>query len=89
MAGAQGLGIDEEMWDCHINHYSGYWWEDIVWMGLDQYFTILGWDAGNWHYDETPETEDMYWDELTVKQQMAATQVCFFRDLWNTVPIPE
>ena len=35
-----------------------------------------------------PETEDMYWDELSEEQRAAAEQVCFFSDLWDMNPIP-
>mmetsp|Transcript_11354 Transcript_11354/g.17998 ORF Transcript_11354/g.17998 Transcript_11354/m.17998 type:complete len:128 (-) Transcript_11354:176-559(-) len=88
MVGAQGLGIDDEMWDCHINHYDGYWWEDIEYYGYAQYFNELGWSAEAWDNGEHPETEDLYWDELTSKQQAAAAQLCWHRDLWNEESIP-
>ena len=89
IVGLDGLGISGDTWDCHINHYFGYWWQDIVYYGYDQYFEVLGWDVNNWDSSgELPETEDMYWDELTKEQQDAASQLCYFRDLWDGVSIP-
>lgn len=88
LEGVHGLGIDADMWDCHINHYIGYWWEDIEHFGYDQYLTVLGWDVSSWDDGASlPETEDMYWDELTSGQQAAAAQLCYTRELWNGVPI--
>ena len=78
------------MWDCHINHYFGYWWKDIERRGLDQQFALLGWNIDIWDNEATePDTEDMYWDELTREQQAAAARVCYNRDLWDTVPLPQ
>ncbi|KAL7525331.1 hypothetical protein ACHAXR_000959, partial [Thalassiosira sp. AJA248-18] len=78
VAGAQGLGIDSEMWDCHINHYFGYWWEDIEYYGYDEYLTGLGWKVESWdNCAPAPDSEDKYWDELTPRQQAGATQVCY------------
>ena len=89
-SGAKGLGINEEMWDCHINHYHGYWWQDLQALNLDQYFIALGWNANMWDEgDSTPDTNDMYWDELIQEQKAAATQVCFTQDLWDEIPLPE
>ena len=88
--GVLELGMDDEMWDCHVNHYYGYWWEDIEYYGYDLYFAALGWDVDSWDNDaQMPKTEDMYWDELSLAQQAAATQLCYFRDLWDSVSIPE
>ncbi len=88
--GALGLGIDGEAWDCHINHYYGYWWSDLVKDGYDEYFSILGWDEDKWdNGSSAPETEGMEWDDMSAEQRAAAEQVCFFRELWNGVPISQ
>ena len=81
--------MDGEDWDCHINHYEGYWWDDMVYYGYDEYYTVLGWNANNWDNNgELPESEGLYWDQLTPEQQAAASQVCYFRDLWDGVSLP-
>ena len=90
LAGAQGLGITEAMWNCHVNHYTGLWWEDIERYGYDQYFIALGWTVDSWDNGaHAPETEDLYWDELTPEQRAAATQLCYTREVWDSVPISD
>ena len=85
------LGLTaEEVYDCHINHYHGYWWADLVESGYDIYYALLGWNEDSWDNDgDAPNTEDMYWNELTIHQQVAAGQICYFRDLWDGISIPE
>ena len=81
--------MNEEMWDCHINHYYGYYWEDIEYYGYDKYYVVLGWNADSWDNESgEPYTEDLYWDELSQVQQEAATQLCFFKELWDGESIP-
>lgn len=49
-----------------------------------QYATSLGWDENKWDNNGSdPETEDFYWDDLTLEQQAAASQICYFKDLWD------
>jgi len=90
-AGVISLGMTEEVYDCHINHYYGYWWSNLEEVGLDQYYSILGWNADLWDNDdgEVPDSEELYWSELTSAQQLAASNVCFFEDLWNGESIPD
>ena len=78
------FGLSGEIWDCHINHYSGYYWADLEEGGIDQYYSVLGWNINNWENDgPVPDTEDAYWDELSPGQQAAASAVCYSKDLWN------
>ena len=78
------------MWDCHINHYAGYYWADLGELRVEQYFIVLGWDIDSWETDApVPEADDLDWDELTALQQAAAMQVCYHKDLWDEVPIPQ
>lgn len=78
------FGLSGEIWDCHINHYSGYYWADLEEGGLDQYYSVLGWNIDNWENDgPVPDTEEAYWDELTPDQQAAASAICYSKDLWN------
>ncbi|KAL7553210.1 hypothetical protein ACHAWF_016467 [Thalassiosira exigua] len=83
-SGATSLGISDHTWDCHINHYHAYWWADLEIRGSDQYFKALGWDEDSWDGDgQTPRSEDLNWDDLTEKEQLAASQLCYFRELWD------
>ena len=87
-AAVEGLGINEAMWDCHINHYKGYWWKELE--QRQQYFVLIGWDMSMWDDGVlTPETHGMKWDELTVDQRAAAKQVCFSKALWNALSLTE
>ncbi|KAL9181028.1 hypothetical protein ACHAXT_009833 [Thalassiosira profunda] len=89
VVGISGLGISGDMWDCHVNHYGGYWWSDIEFDGYAEYLEVLGWNADNWDGDEAlPASESKVWDDLTPQEQAAATQLCYTRELWDEVPIP-
>ena len=89
-SGAISLGFGNDNWDCHINHYQGYWWADLEEAGFDQYLMALGWDENSWDGDgPEPETEDLYWEGLTPDQQSAARQICYTPDLWDGLLIPE
>lgn len=89
-AGAKGLGISHAMWDCHINHYHKYWWENLQEHNLDQYFIALGWNANMWDGGEWSDTYyNKYWDEMTQEQQGAAAQVCYTQELWDEIPLPD
>eukprot|EP00581_Thalassiosira_minuscula_P033287 CAMPEP_0183786878 /NCGR_PEP_ID=MMETSP0739-20130205/67254_1 /TAXON_ID=385413 /ORGANISM="Thalassiosira miniscula, Strain CCMP1093" /LENGTH=381 /DNA_ID=CAMNT_0026030943 /DNA_START=201 /DNA_END=1346 /DNA_ORIENTATION=- len=83
------FGLNEEKWDCHINHYLAYWWEDMEELGFDQYLIALGWQQDNWDDEDLPpaETEDLYWEKLTPKQQAAARQLCWFEEVWDGASI--
>ena len=28
-SGAISLGLSDDIWHCHVNHYYGYWWSDL------------------------------------------------------------
>ena len=89
VSGARGLGIDEDMWDCHVNHYLGWWWDELAEYDLARYFIILGWSADSWDGDAPkPEEQDMSWEELTLEQRAAAAQICYTGDIWDMNPIP-
>jgi len=73
-----------------MNHYFGYWWSDLEIIGNDQYLIALGWDESSWDGEgPVPESDDLYWDELTLEEQTAASQICYFKDLWNGKSIPD
>ena len=82
------LGIDEESWDCWVNHYVGLYWSTIEERGLEKYYIALGWSLESWEGGaDEPATKDLYWDELSLDQQNAATNLCYFKNLWNQDPI--
>ena len=75
--------------DCHINHYTGFWWEDVEELNVSQYYEILGWNEYSWDNDVLPATDSMSWYELSPVEQEAAKQLCYNRELWDGLPIPE
>lgn len=84
------LGLSGDVWDCSINHFLAFWWTDLEELGITDYLSSLGWNNDSWDNDgPLPDTEDLYWDELTPEQQASASHLCYFRDLWDGIPIPE
>ena len=91
VAAAKGLGItNAETWDCWINHYSAFWWQDLEELGVSQYYTVLGWNSNSWDNEvSTPSSDNKYFDDLTQQEQAAAEQVCYNRELWDGIPLPD
>lgn len=64
---------------------------------LQEAMRVLGWTDANWNTDErieyffpqgTNRGQRPAWDELTVAEQLAATTICWNRELWERIPIP-
>ena len=84
------LGFDNDAWDCHINHYFGYWWAELEDLGFHVYLSVLGWTETTWDDDgPAPTTEDMYWSDLTNEHKAAASEICYTREIWDGISIPE
>jgi hypothetical protein len=83
-AAVASLGISPESWDCHINHYNGFPWDQLNTVGAQQFFAVLGWTDESWAgLIDDPASEEASWDELTAAEQAAAEQICFFEEYWN------
>ena len=68
----------------------GYYWDDLVETGIDQYLIALGWNEGNWDGDgPAPETENLFWGDMTADERSAAGHLCYFKEIWNEVSIDE
>ena len=52
---AEGMGFAKtkgrNQWNCYVNHYRGYTWNQLVSMELSHYYEILGWDEEAWETD--------------------------------------
>lgn len=85
------IGYDnEEQWDCYINHYDDYDWEELEEEEVQQYYAALGWTEESWLGDEDPpESEDMDWAELNDDQQAAASELCYFEQNWDGLSLDE
>jgi hypothetical protein len=76
--------IDWLQWDCYVNHFSWYEWDELEEDGFQEYMAILGWTEASWNGDaEYPESEDMDFDELSETQREAAMQLCYFKEVWE------
>ena len=87
-AGTQALGITENQWDCFINHYTSYTWDELTAAGLAANYEGLGWNQGTWDGtsdDPLPDSESKWWGQLTEGEKTYARNVCFFQDTWNKI----
>jgi len=79
----------EDVWDCWINHYSYYSWDDLVKYDIAPFYMDLGWTPGSWN--ETlpePASNSKFYAELTDKEKTAALTVCYTQKLWDYEELP-
>lgn len=90
--GAGAMGYNLERWDCCINHYNNYDWDDLdddEYPALQLSMEVLGWDNHSWTTSvDEPESERNTWGNLTLFEQAAADFVCFDESLWNGDALP-
>jgi len=87
-AGINALGMDKDMWNCWINHYASLFWDDLEQAGLAQYYVTLGWTQDKYDNNSgSPNTEGLYWYELTDEQKHAAAQLCYSPISWDWIPL--
>lgn len=82
------LGFSEESWDCFVNHYRDYDWDELEKYGVQKSFVALGWTEKAWEDGPEPDAEGKYWKDLTSTEHKAATELCFFQETWDEVAIP-
>ncbi|GAX28890.1 hypothetical protein FisN_20Lh196 [Fistulifera solaris] len=86
----QALGFNETVWDCYINHYRDFSWQELADEGVVVFAVILGWNEEMWDgMTSSPETEFMLWDKLNLGQQQAAIEFCFTQVIWDGVNIED
>ncbi|GAX21799.1 hypothetical protein FisN_31Lh089 [Fistulifera solaris] len=83
------LGIESEQWDCYVNHYRGYTWEELEMGGVALYYEWLGFNATRWEQERgsVAQVDRRIWDQLGSSEQEAARELCYFEELWNGVQI--
>ena len=80
------FGYDENVWDCWINHYSYYDWDEFIQYEFAEPLIVLGWNQSNWDGDAPePESDSKDWIELTVEERTAAEELCYFEEVWDGV----
>jgi len=77
------VGFTEDTWDCHINHYYDYYWEELVMYNLSEYFEIIGYTQASWERDDSIDVNDQYWDEIETDVEAALEEICWTKDLWD------
>ncbi|KAL9180762.1 hypothetical protein ACHAXT_011215 [Thalassiosira profunda] len=79
------LGFTEGTWDCFINHYENFGWDELADKGVQEHFRELGWSQAHWDgtADDVPYTEARWWGMLTDNEKRAANAICYFEDNWN------
>jgi hypothetical protein len=85
---ASQLGFTQPTWDCFINHYEQYTWDELDSAGAQTHYRNLGWTEDHWLMLDTaptPETETLWWDMLNDNQKSAANGICYFKDNWNKI----
>lgn len=82
---AEILGFTVDTWDCFINHYEQYSWEELAAEGVQEHFRNLGWDEGYWTHETegVPYTDARWWDQLTDTEKLAANKLCYFEQNWD------
>mmetsp|Transcript_19166 Transcript_19166/g.27065 ORF Transcript_19166/g.27065 Transcript_19166/m.27065 type:complete len:517 (+) Transcript_19166:81-1631(+) len=86
---AKAIGFEEEVWDCFINHYEDYDWDELFEEGVQSHYHELGWLAETWKSGQAPASENLDWDELTPAQQEAAEELCYQQESWEKIPLDE
>lgn len=88
--GAIQLGYNKNTWDCFIDHYRSWTWDQLRLTNVDAYLSAmeLGWTRTLWdNYDgrgdDKPESDDKWWANLTDEEQIAANGLCYFRENWD------
>lgn len=80
-----------QQWDCYIQHYSDYTWDELdSKVNVQHHYVVLGWDRLMWNSNNRviPEVEHKSWNDLTVEEQNAAHELCYFPQVWDDIPIP-
>lgn len=89
---ARGLCYIEETWedtklddwDCSVENFNSYTWEELKEIRVQSYFVLLGWDHDSWRgTTPRPESDAKDWDELTNEEQSAAMHLCFDKEEWQ------
>lgn len=76
--------VSDEQYDCFVNHYDNYDWDELEEYDLAQYFVQLGWSNESWTGAAAePESESKLWQALTEAEKTAAGMICFFQGIWD------
>ncbi len=89
IASIRGLGFTADVWDCYMNHYRDYSWQELADDGVILFAILLGWNEDMWDTSTSPAMEYMFWDDLTIGEQQAAVEFCFTKEQWDNIPLQD
>jgi hypothetical protein len=94
-AAATALGYSQNYWDFLVIRkpsgdvnafWSGISWEDLT-LAEQKAWAVLGWNVKNWvelaDPADLPETEYMYWAQLSQEQRLIATKLGYGKEYWD------
>jgi hypothetical protein len=63
-------------------------WEEAGWAELtpaeQALWMVLGWDEASWEGEaKKPPSEDLYWNQLSEEERMAATKLGYTKATWD------
>lgn len=81
------LGFHQGVWDCFVNHYEDYTWDELATEGVQQHYEGLGWTRGHWEHtaDGVPFSEARWWGQLTGVEKEAAAGICYVAENWDRI----
>jgi len=83
------LEMNEESWDCYINHYDDYDWDELDDdAGVQGSFRTLGYTQSSWQNNGAVVTDNLDWSELSFAQRSAAENICYFQETWDEESLP-
>ena len=63
-------------------------WEELSWADLSsrekELWTILGWRQDKWDGNDAPSSADKVWNDLNPQELIAAMNLGFSEDIWNS-----
>jgi hypothetical protein len=86
------FGLDEDVWDCWVNHYSGYTWSWYSRYNYNWTLLALGWNEIAWDSNNAtlaPKSESKKWNDLTDKEKLAAEELCYTQEMWDDIAIDQ
>jgi hypothetical protein len=87
----RNMGYNEPTWDCYINHYGDFTWEELAEADVQKYLVMIGWTEDSWENENSdpPPADDEFWGDLTTEQRDGAKGICYFRQLWDEIPLTD
>ena len=81
---AESVGYNVSIWNCWVNHYGGFSWDDLASLGVQEFYKTLGWTDASWTGSAAPPaSEDKFWRQLSQSEKLAAKEVCYDAGIWN------